>query len=189
MDDIETKCTAFQGTRKIASGTRAQVALSVKHAGETHETILIFDDATGRQVEFDLRGSDAEIVARLSNSEPRKPGRPKLGVTAREITLLPRHWDWLNSQPGGASVTLRKLVDAARNATSGRTAKRQAQEAADRFMMAMAGNQPHYEEVARALYAGNVQQFTDLTEGWPQDVRDHARQLSEPAFDWEDGTI
>ncbi len=188
METTENSCTAFQGTRKIASGSQAEVALSVKRAGETHETILIFDDATGRQVEFDLRGSDAEIVARLSNSEPRKPGRPKLGVTAREVTLLPRHWEWLNSQPGGASVTLRKLVDTARNATGGHAAKRQAQEAADRFMMAMAGNQPHYEEAARALYAGNYQQFTDLTEGWPQDVRAHVRHLSEPAFDWPDST-
>ena len=93
-----------------------------------------------------MRGSDAEILARLSKSEPRKPGRPKPGVTAREVTLLPRHWDWLNSQPGGASVTLRKLVDAARNATSGRDRQPQAQEAVDRFMMAMAGNEPHYKE-------------------------------------------
>jgi hypothetical protein len=187
MQTTENTCTAFRGTRKIASGTCSEVALAVKRAGETHETILIFDDATGRQVEFDLRGSDAEILARLDQSEPRKPGRPKLGVTAREITLLPRHWEWLNSQPGGASVTLRKLVDAARNATSGRERKRQAQEAADGFMMVMAGNQPHYEEAARALYAGNYPQFTDLTEGWPADVRDHVRQLSEPAFDWPDG--
>jgi hypothetical protein len=186
METTENSCTAFQGTRKIARGSRAEVALAVKRAGETQATNLIFDDATGRQVEFDLRGGDAEIVARLETGEPRKPGRPKLGVTAREVTLLPRHWEWLGKQPGGASVTLRKLVDAARNANGGRGRKQQAQEAADRFMMAMAGNQPHYEEAARALYAGNYQQFTDLTEDWPADVREHARQLSEPAFDWPD---
>ena len=51
---------------------------------------------------------------------------------------------------------------------AGAKSKRQAQDAADSFMMVMAGNQPHYEEAARALYAGNVQRFTDLTEGWPQ---------------------
>jgi uncharacterized protein len=186
MEPTENTCTAFQGMRKIASGTRADVALTLKRAGGRQEPILIFDDATGRQVEFDLRGSDAEIVARLTDGEPRKPGRPKLGVTAREVTLLPRHWEWLNSQPGGASVTLRKLVDTARNANGGREKKRKAQEAADRFMLAMAGNQPHYEEAARALYAGNVQQFTDLTEGWPADVRDHVRRLSGPAFAWPD---
>jgi hypothetical protein len=186
METTESTCTAFQGMRKIASGTRAEVALSVKRAGDTGQAILIFDDATGKQVEFDLRGSDAEVLARLGQSEPRKPGRPKLGVTAREVTLLPRHWDWLNSQPGGASVTLRKLVDTARSETSGREQKRRAQEVADRFMLVMAGNEPHYEEAARALYAGNYQRFTELTEGWPQDIRDHVRHLSEQAFDWPD---
>lgn len=186
METTEQTCTAFQGMRKIASGTRVEVALALKRAGDTGEAILVFDDATGKQVEFDLRGSDAEIAARLDTSEPRKPGRPKLGVTAREVTLLPRQWDWLNGQPGGASVTLRKLVDAARNENGGRERKRQAQGAADSFMMVMAGNEPHYEEAARALYAGNVQRFMDLTEGWPQDVRDHTRLLSEPAFGWED---
>lgn len=186
MDTIETGCTAFQGSTKIMGGTRAEVALAVNRTGDTDEPILVFDDASGRQVEFDLRGSEAEIVARLDRSEPRKQGRPKLGVTAREVTLLPRHWEWLARQPGGASVTLRKLVDTARAAGGGRERKRQAQESADRFMAVMAGNQPHYEEAARALYAGNYQRFIKLTEGWPRDVRDHARHLSEPAFDWPD---
>jgi uncharacterized protein len=185
METTEQTCTAFQGERQIASGTRLEVALALKRAADTGDAVLVFDDATARQVEFDLRGSDAEIRARLETA-PRKPGRPKLGVTAREITLLPRQWDWLNAQPGGASVTLRKLVDAARNAGGEREKRRQAQEAADRFMMVMAGNQPSYEEAARALYAGNVQRFTDLTEVWPTDVRNHARLLAEPAFGWED---
>ncbi|MEP7452987.1 DUF2239 family protein [Phyllobacterium sp. SB3] len=180
------KVTAFQGNRKIISGTQAEVALAVKRLEDNGAAILIFDDVTGRQTEFDLRGSDAEILARLDNSEPRKPGRPKLGVTAREVTLLPRHWDWLAAQPGGASVTLRKLVDTARTASGGREQKRQAQESTDRFMLAMAGNQPHYEEATRALYAGNYQRFVELTQDWPQDIRDHARHLSEPAFDWPD---
>ncbi|MBB3235653.1 DUF2239 family protein [Phyllobacterium endophyticum] len=183
---MEMTCTAFQGMRKIGAGSPAEVALAVKHARDSGEAILVFDNATGRQIEFDLRGSDAEIVARLEQSEPRRPGRPKLGVTAREVTLLPRHWDWLAAQPGGASVTLRKLVDAARNANGGRERTRQAQEASDRFMMVMAGNEPLYEEAARALYAGDYHSFTDLTEGWPQEVRDHARHLSEPAFGWPD---
>jgi uncharacterized protein len=187
MQTMENNCTAFQGTRKIAGGTRAEVALAVKRANDTGEAVLIFDDMTGRQVEFDLRGSETEILARLETGEPRKPGRPKLGVTAREVTLLPRHWEWLGSQPGGASVTLRKLVDTARNETSGREQKRRAQEAADRFMLAMAGNEPHYEEAGRALYAGNYKRFMELTEAWPQDIRDHVRHLAEAAFDWPDG--
>ncbi len=186
METNEESCTAFQGTRKIASGTRAEVALTVSRAADDGTAILIFDDASGRQVDFDLTGSDADIVARLTDGGLRKPGRPKLGVTAREVTLLPRHWDWLAGQPGGASVTLRKLVDTARAAQGGRAAKRQAQEAADRFMLAMAGNQPHFEEATRALYASDWQRFKDLTEQWPADVRDHARHLSEPTFDWPD---
>ncbi len=178
--------SVFQGNRKIASGTLAAVALTLKRLDDNGEAVLVFDDATGRQIEFDLRGSDADILARLDNGEPRKPGRPKLGVTAREVTLLPRHWDWLAAQPGGASVTLRKLVEAAQTANGGPERKRQAQESADRFMLAMAGNQPHYEDATRALYAGNYQRFIELSEGWPQDIRDHARHLSEPAFDWPD---
>ncbi|MEK1886608.1 MAG: DUF2239 family protein [Phyllobacterium sp.] len=187
MEDETQTVTAFEGTQKIASGTPAEVALNVKKRGGADGTILIFEDASGRQVDFDLSGTEADIAARLVPAAQRRPGRPKLGVTAREVTLLPRQWEWLARQPGGASVTLRKLVDAARSATAGRERKRQAQEAADRFMLAMAGDLPHYEEVARALYAGNYQRFTELTEGWPADVRDHARRLSEPAFDWPDG--
>ena len=187
MNDNNRGCTAFRGPHKIASGTPAEVALKVKQAGRGPESILIFDDASGRQIEFDLRGSDTDILLRLApqtsaDTEPRKPGRPKLGVTAREVTLLPRQWDWLARQPGGASVTLRKLVDTARAANGALESRRQAQEAADRFMLAMAGNQPHYEEAARALYAGNYARFAELTESWPQDVRDHARKLAEPAF-------
>lgn len=191
MDNDNQRCTAFCGVKRIASGTPAAVALKVKRAGEEGgaDPILVFDDASGRQVDFDLRGTDGEIVARLDPAGQRKPGRPRLGVTAREVTLLPRHWDWLNAQPGGASVTLRKLVDTARSAQGGRAAKRQAQEAADRFMLAMAGNQPHYEEATRALYAGNWQRFKDLTEHWPADVRDHARKLAEPAFGWDDAPV
>ncbi|QND51494.1 DUF2239 family protein [Phyllobacterium sp. 628] len=191
MDKQQQTCTAFAGERRIASGMLDTVALAVKRASDANpdHTILIFDDRTGKQVEFDLRGSDADILARLDDpilEEARRPGRPKLGVTAREITLLPRHWEWLQQQPGGASVTLRKLVDAARVNDGGREIRRQAQEAADRVMMVLAGNQPHYEDTARALYAGNYQRFIELTEGWPQDVRDHIRQLAEPVFDWPD---
>ena len=183
-----TAFTAFIGERLLASGPQLAAALSIKAAlarGEP-DTILVFDDRTGRQADFDLRGSDEEIAARLSPSpEPReeiKRGRPKLGVVAREVTLLPRHWEWLAEQPGGASVTLRKLVDAARQAGDGQGSMRQAQEAADRFMAAMLGNQPGYEEAARALYAGAKDRFIDLTEPWPHDLRDYARRLAGPSL-------
>jgi hypothetical protein len=184
-------CTAFTGASLLASGPAAEVALAAKtaQARDASAAILIFDDETGRQVDFDLRGSEADIVARLqptqAEAEPeaaRSPGRPKLGVVSKEVTLLPRHWDWLASQPGGASVTLRKLVDAARAANQDRDRARIAQQAADRFMAAMLGNAAGYEEAARALYAGEAERFRDLSDPWPADLRDYARRLAGPAF-------
>lgn len=192
--------SAFQGTSLLAQGTPDTVARAV-HAAvgtDTAAPVLTFDDHTGRPVDLDLRGSADEVVARLlpslssgtdtaspmaDDAQARSPGRPKLGVVAREVTLLPRHWDWLAAQPGGASVTLRKLVDTARAASGSQDRIRQAQASADRFMMAMAGNLPGYEEAARALYAGQRLRFIELTETWPRDLRDHSRRLAEPAFD------
>jgi uncharacterized protein len=179
--------TAFAGERLLAAGRKIDVALAVRAAlqADSNRMILIFDDGTGREVDFDLRGTEDEIAARLDPPEAtaddaKRAGRPKLGVVAREVTLLPRHWDWLADQPGGASVTLRKLVDAARNAEDEHV--RQAQHAADRFMGAMLGNQPGYEEASRALYAADRIRFMALTEPWPGDLRDHARRLAAAAF-------
>ena len=191
MEDNES-CTAFAGERRLASGTSLEVALAVAAAlrADPHQSILAFGDVTGRQVDFDLRGSDADIAARLAppaaeEGPARKgAGRPKLGVVAREVTLLPRHWEWLGEQPGGASVTLRKLVDAARKgqgADAGVAASR-AKAAADRFMSTMLGNQPGYEEASRALYGGDRDRFEALSQAWPADLRDHARKLAAPAF-------
>ncbi|WP_338446958.1 DUF2239 family protein [Pelagerythrobacter marensis] len=184
--------TAFVGERLLATGSAADVALAVKAASPAsdEDPIRIFDNRTGRMVDFDLRGSDEEVAARLAaDSEnggakeaKRSRGRPKLGVVAREVTLLPRHWEWLAAQPGGASVTLRKLVEAARKNDPNQTGVRQAQAAADRFMLIMCGNEPGFEEATRALYAGDKALFLSLTKGWPKDLRDHARQLAEPAF-------
>ncbi|WP_338263409.1 DUF2239 family protein [Corallococcus caeni] len=187
--------TAFAGQRLIASGTPAEVVTAAKgalDAGES-ESLLLFDDATGRTVDFHLRGTMEEVLARLQpapdpaaeSSEPRGPGRPKLGVVAREVTLLPRHWEWLSEQPGGASVALRKLVEAAR-ANSGEADRvRRAQAATDRFMTTMAGNAPGYEEAARALYAGDRTRFNKWTRSWPDDIRECARRLAAPAFSKE----
>ena len=179
--------TAFRGENRIASGSPAEVVTAIK--GE-HEGVLVFDDATGKPVDLDLRGTLEDCLGRLprDHAEPmepvgRRPGRPKLGVVPREVTLLPRHWEWLGQQPGGASVALRKLVDAARAAGGSGDDRRRAQEAADRFMRALAGDQPGYEEAARALYAGQEGRFKELTENWPTDVRDHARSLARAAFE------
>ena len=168
--------TAFEGQRRLVSGPLAEVALAVKRAEQrASEPIAIFSDATGRPIDFDLRGSDDEILARLpacharrreeAPSEPRGRGRPKLGVVAREVTLLPRHWEWLNTQPGGASVSLRKLVEAARRANGDKDRSRAARDAAYHFMSAMAGNLPHFEEASRALFADDRRQFTSPDRG------------------------
>jgi hypothetical protein len=180
--------TAFEGQRRLVSGPLHEVAVAAKRAEQrAAERITIFSDATGRPIDFDLRGSDAEIVARLpppvpaleeTPSEPRGRGRPKLGVVAREVTLLPRHWEWLNAQPGGASVALRKLVEAARRANGDKDRSRDARDAAYHFMSAMAGNLPGFEEAARALVADERRRFTALIAAWPDDIRDHIVSLA-----------
>ena len=183
--------TAFEGQSRLASGPLAEVALAVKKAADraTPTPIVIFDDATGRPIDLDLRGSDADIVARLpqtpntpepaaEQTAPRGRGRPKLGVVAREVTLLPRHWDWLSAQPGGASVALRKLVEEARRARGDADRNRQARDAAYHFMSAMAGNLSGFEEASRALFASDRRRFTELIAAWPHDIRDHIVKLA-----------
>ncbi|MDI1295547.1 MAG: DUF2239 family protein, partial [bacterium] len=137
--------------------------------------IALFDDATGRQVDLDLRGEAAEPL--------RGRGRPKLGVQPREVTLLPRHWDWLATQPGGASATLRKLVEAARKAEAqAPPSPRAAMDAAYHFLTAMAGDQPGYEAAIRALYAGDKAGFDGAIAPWPAAIRQHGAGLADPAF-------
>src|SRR5690349_7474208 len=186
--------TAFAGPQRLASGALADVALAVKHAGTTPASVTIFDDRTGRTIDLDLRGSDADILARLSRatvddvrpepptSEPRGRGRPKLGVVAREVTLLPRHWEWLARQPGGASVAPRRLVDEARHVHADRDVQRAAREATYRFMTAIAGDLPGFEEATRALFAGERSRFDQLVAPWPADVRDHLNKLASSAW-------
>ncbi len=175
-----SSCTAFAGHRLIASGSPREVVGPVKAAVEAGESVLVFDDADARPVEFDLRGDLATVLARLAPpvEAKRGPGRPKLGVTAREVTLLPRHWDWLAGQPGGASVALRKLVEGALREAEGPDRVRKGREAAYRFMTAVAGDLPECEEATRMLFAGDWTAFDGVVEGWPQGVRDHVRMLA-----------
>lgn len=181
--------TAFSEGRLLAAGEPAEVALAVKRSGKGQGVVLVFDDGTGRTVDLDLRGTDDDVRRRYSTGEggaaPRSPGRPRLGVVPREVTLLPRHWEWLAEQPGGASAALRRLIDAARISGTQAERARNAAAAADSFMAAMLGNAWGYEEAARALYAGNRQKFLDLSASWPADLRDHARRLAEPALSQE----
>jgi hypothetical protein len=185
--------SAFAGNKSIAVGDLSSVAMKAKRTADRSKnvSILVFDDTTGRTVEIDFRGTMKDVGSRYaataesideSADAPRGPGRPKLGVVAREITLLPRHWEWLASQPGGASVALRRLVEDARKRNTGKDRIRQSQEAAYRFMSTMAGNLPGFEEATRALFAGNEERFDDLTRRWPSDVAKYARRLAEAAL-------
>jgi hypothetical protein len=187
-------CTAFAGEKRLVSGPLVEVALAVKNQADSDVRIpiLVFDDADAHMIELNLAGSKQEIISRLpealARTQPEAPqtepersgkrGRPKLGVIGREITLLPRHWQWLDAQPGGASVALRKLVDQARRDSGDRDRRRSATEATYRFVTAMAGDRPGYEEAVRALYAGDLKRFSEQIASWPADVRDYAIRLA-----------
>ncbi len=176
---------AFSSHRKIAHGGVAEVARAAHAAERAGEPVLAFDARTSAPVDFDLRGSADEAAARAEGrfaelAPARGRGRPKLGVVAHEVTLLPRHWDWLRGQPGGASVALRKLIETA--SRDPRQIARAAQDAAYKFMHAVAGDLPDFEEASRALFARDGAGFSARTAAWPADVRDHLEALAEPAF-------
>lgn len=189
--------TTFDGHRLIATGALRDNAMALKRALEsgTSSPVFIFDDATGRTVEVDTRGTDEECCARLvarfpaqeqisaaePTEEPEQPrgrGRPKLGVVPREVTLLPRHWEWLDTQSGGSSVALRKLVEEARRQSSEKDKARKALDRAYQFMVIMAGDLPGFEEASRALFANDVQKMHDLMADWPRDVSGHVMKLA-----------
>ncbi len=190
--NAQTRCTAFAGPRRIATGALSHVARRTKEilAREEGAPVLIFDDTTGEPIEVDFRGTADDVLHRLAKASDdeapataaRGPGRPRLGVVAREVTLLPRHWEWLNRQPGGASVALRKLVEDARHMHKDRDRVRQAREAAYKFMSAMAGNERGFEEAARALFAHQEGRFETLIRRWPADIRDHLKTLAGRVF-------
>lgn len=195
--DTQPAWIAFAGHRRIAAGSPRAVAAHLKSYVERHDDaqVLVFDAVTSRPVEIDLRGSADEVLQRLpaqgdaASATPdqpgraRQPGRPRLGVVAREVTLLPRHWEWLGSQPGGASVALRKLVEEAMRSNRAVDRRREAVESAFRFMNAMAGNERGFEEVTRALFAGDRARFAELVTDWPADLREHCMALGEAAFE------
>lgn len=203
---VEASVVAFEGPRLIGAGALSSVLPRVREvvARGAKGPVLVFDATTSQLVELDLRdmadrgatshdpqrstgkqpsttpAADAESAA--ASEAPRGPGRPRLGVVSREVTLLPRHWDWLAVQPGGASAALRRLVEQARTANAGRDRTRFAQECAYRFMSAMLGDHPGFEEATRALFAGDRERFSAHSDAWPTDLRDHARRLATAAF-------
>jgi uncharacterized protein len=224
--NLPSRCIAFNGMRRIAIGSFAEVAVQTKRLvdGNRHDAILVFDADTSDLLEIDTRGSLSDVAQRYAvtssadraastdrtaspvrsvdvasavsvqmpvdeamSAQPlpelaRARGRPRLGVVAREVTLLPRHWDWLNSQPGGASVALRKLVEEARRSHAGRDFARKSREAAYKFMSPIASGLDSFEEAARALFANDRARFVALLADWPVDVRDHAVALAHNSF-------
>ncbi len=188
MDELSY--TAFAGDKRVAFGDLAHVVLSVKRRQDKGaQSILIFNDESGTVMDFDFRGSNEDVLERLkpylpqqSPSTPVGPGRPKLGVIAREVSLLPRHWEWLATQSGGASATLRRLVEEANKSSFGKNQVKQAQERTYRFMLAVAGDFPLYEEALRALYKKDQPRFRSQIASWPKDVREYIRALAAPVF-------
>ncbi|QRK06449.1 DUF2239 family protein [Archangium violaceum] len=193
MSEKQKNYTGFAGHQLIGSGALEDVALKAKERLDRDESsqILIFDDETGEPIHPDFRGTREQFLEKLAKKmaraaggseeaeEPRRsgPGRPKLGVVSREVSLLPRHWEWLNEQPGGASVTLRKLVEEAKRASQGTDRARRSWEAAYKFMQAMAGDFPGFEEASRAFFAKSHERFDAQIQTWPKDVRNHLRKL------------
>jgi len=205
MNTEDLRCIAFAGNRCIAAGPLGEVARQVKESADAHPLarILVFNALTSEEVDIDCRGSVADVLGRIAAAPPAPradasppdapdtpppavpagPGRPRLGVVSREVSLLPRHWEWLSGQPGGASVALRKLVEHARRASGSADRIRQAQNATFKFMNAMAGNLDGFEEAARALFATDRPRFEALLAAWPADIRQHLHQLAGAAFE------
>lgn len=199
----EPQFLLFENHLCLTEAPASQLAplLLTRFADEQRGTLLVFDADTGTQLDLDLSLDQRTIAQQLgelsvpraaavdpepaAQSEPvrRGPGRPKLGVVSREVTLLPRHWAWLNDQPGGASVSLRKLVEKARKAGAEKDQMRKAQECTYRFINTLAGNLSGFEEACRALYAADAAGFAAQTQDWPSDVRKHARRLATAAFE------
>jgi hypothetical protein len=185
---------AFAGSQQIAAGTlRAVVRAAFTRGVDAVEPVRIFSEKDGNEVHVDLRDTPGDLVARLhlqsaddASCEPaegsRGPGRPKLGVVAKEVTLLPRHWAWLAAQRGSASAALRRLIDEARHTYEARDAVSRAQDSAYRFTSAMAAGEPTFEEAVRALYRGDGAGFDSETASWPPDVRECSRRLAAKAF-------
>lgn len=206
--DLSRQCRAFAGTQQIASGVLVEVAARAKAFvdEDPQARLLVFDDETGATIELDLRGSPEDALARLGAPVPNRPGnrsfpgrpaepagtgkaaappsrgRPRLGVIGREVTLLPRHWTWLNEQPGGASAALRRLVEEARRGSSGKDKSRALREYAYQFISTIAGDLPGFEEASRALFAGNAEGFAEHIAHWPPDVRAQAQRMAARSF-------
>ncbi|MDO9032552.1 MAG: DUF2239 family protein [Hydrogenophaga sp.] len=182
-------CTAFLGHRRLANGSYAEVDQALRALDLSAGGLMVFDDASGALVDHPWPAGYAP--AQPAGGPPDESeaatvapgvGRPRLGVVAREVTLLPRHWAWLAQQRGGASAALRRLVEEARRSQGDQDAQRLAKERVYRFMSAIGGGLPGFEEASRALFAQDAGAFAHRTAHWPVDVRDHLAWLARDAF-------
>jgi len=179
--NTNTQYTAFTGFERTAGGTLENILPALWEKREEQSRTLVFENETGRQVDFDLSGTVQEVLERyLPPQQSKGPGRPRLGVLSREVSLLPRHWEWLERQPHKASGTLRRLVEAARKNQSEAEREREKIEAVDKFLWSIAGNLEGFEEAGRALYARDWSAFDRFTASWPQDVRNHLNRMLAP---------
>ncbi len=185
-----TRCTAFADGQRIAAGELRHVALKAWQWLDAlpDAELHVFDDGDGAVIALDLDGSLADVLQRVRDGKPlradaapapRGRGRPRLGVQAREVTLLPEQWAWLAVQPGGASLALRRLVDAAR---AGGGARKDAQARSWRFLSVIGRGHPGLDAVGRALFAGDAAAFEAELAHWPLDIREHAAMLAAPAW-------
>lgn len=193
METLNTY-TAFEDHKILSQGSLEDVVLKVKKRLEKspESQIVIYSDITGKSMDFNFQGSEKEVLKRLEiyttpetdnqGSASTGPGRPKLGVISREVSLLPKHWEWLATQSGGASNTLRKLVEESMKKTSGTLTVKTAQERTYKFMSVEAGDLENYEEALRALYRKDKERFTSEIKAWPRDVQKHIFELAKPVF-------
>ncbi len=187
--DTEPRYVAFAGARLLIDGPASEALPILKRRFEKgqFEDVLVFDAATGRQIEIDLSPPLPDLLERAAGEAPRGPGRPKLGVTSREVSLLPRHWDWLEAQQQGISAAIRRLVEQEMKRNPGRERARRIRASLNHILTALAGNRPNYEEATRALFADDVAALEGLVERWPRDLRDYAVQRARAARAAEHG--
>ncbi len=183
--------TAFEGNSQLVHGSLSDVVIKIKKrlGKEGNSSILIFSDSTGKTIDFNFQGNERDIQKRLeifvSEEVPidnSGPGRPKLGVISREVSLLPRHWEWLATQTGGASSILRNLVEEAKKKSANGNHSKQAQERTYKFMSAIAGDFEGYEEALRALYKKDKKNFLVQIQTWPRDIIKYLIEISGPVF-------
>jgi hypothetical protein len=189
--ESELKYTAFENHKILCRGNLNHVILKVKKRIDkgSNASLIIFSDNTGKSMDFNFHGSEEDVLKRLEvfhkaseTTESHGPGRPKLGVVSREVSLLPRHWEWLATQPGGASATLRKLVEEAKKKNASAHETKMIQERTYKFMSVMAGDLKGYEEALRALYRKDKKMFLSCIEEWPTDIREHSLELADSIF-------